>query len=131
MIRQAVRFAVVGAANTVVDVGLFAYLFYILEWPLLAANAGGFSVAVALSYWLNKSWTFADPSRGRRAWRRGLAFVAVAVGGLAIGSLVIWLAVAWVPPLLAKFLSIGATFIWNFTVSRRWVFRSHNDPASY
>ncbi len=122
-IGQAARFATVGVVNTGVDVGLFAVFFYLMAWPLLLANAGGFVAAVAVSYVLNKTWTFADPSRGREALRRGLAFLAVAVGGLAIGSLAIWLAALVVPPILAKFASIGATFLWNFSVSRRWVFR--------
>ncbi len=113
----------VGAVNTAVDISLFAVFFYVLDWHLLLANAGGFIVAVTVSYVLNKTWTFADPSRGREAVRRGLAFMAVAVGGLGIGSLAIWLAALVVPPILAKFASIGATFLWNFTVSRRWVFR--------
>ncbi len=123
MIGQAARFAMVGAVNTAVDVGLFAIFFYILAWPLLLANGGGFMVAVGVSYVLNKTWTFADSSRGREAFRRGLAFAAVAAGGLAIGSLAIWLAAHAVVPILAKLVSIGATFLWNFTVSRRWVFR--------
>ena len=113
----------VGAVNTAVDVGLFAIFFYVLSWPLLLANAGGFIVAVCVSYFLNKTWTFGDSSQGREAFRRGLAFVAVALGGLAIGSLAIWLAAQVLPPILAKLASVGATFAWNFTVSRRWVFR--------
>jgi putative flippase GtrA len=123
MIGQAARFAMVGAVNTLVDVGLFAIFFYVLAWPLLLANAGGFTVAVCLSYVLNKTWTFADRSRGRQAIRRGFAFAAVALGGLAIGSLAIWLAAFALSPILAKLASVGATFLWNFTVSRRWVFR--------
>ena len=69
MIRQAARFAMVGAVNTAVDLGLFAIFFYVLAWPLLLANAGGFMVAVCVSYVLNKTWTFADPSQGREAFR--------------------------------------------------------------
>ena len=121
---QAVRFAAVGAVNTGVDIALFTIFFYGLGWPLLLANAAGFTVAVTVSFLLNKTWTFADPSRGREAVRRGAAFLAVAVGGLAIGSLAIWLAALVMPPILAKVASIGATFLWNFTVSRRWVFRA-------
>jgi len=123
MIRQAVRFAMVGAVNTAVDVSLFAFFFYVMAWPLLLANAGGFIVAVCVSYFLNKTWTFADSSQGREAFRRGFAFVLVALGGLALGSLAIWLAAQVLAPILAKLASIGVTFAWNFTVSRRWVFR--------
>jgi len=113
----------VGVVNTGVDLGLFTFLFYILTWPLLAANAGGFVPAVLVSFALNKTWTFADTSRGRVVLRRALAFALVAVVGLVIGSAVIWLAAQIVPPILAKLASIGATFAWNFLASRLWVFR--------
>jgi putative flippase GtrA len=123
LLAQASRFAVVGAINTAVDLSLFAFLFYILRWPLLVANAGGFLVAVLVSYMLNKTWTFADTSRGTESLRRGVAFLGVATIGLGVGSAVIWVAALFVAPILAKLAATGATFLWNFTASRRWVFR--------
>lgn len=122
-LAQATRFALVGAVNTVVDLTIFSFLFYLLTWHLLLANATGFVIAAACSYVLNKAWTFADKSRGGEAIRRGVAFLGVATAGLAIGSLIIWLAALVLPPILAKLTSIGGTFLWNYTVSRRWVFR--------
>jgi putative flippase GtrA len=98
--------------------------FYLLSWPLLGANAASFTVSAIGSYFMNKIWTFADRSRGRQAVRRGVIFLAVATGGLAIGSLIIWMAAMVMPPILAKLTAIGGTFAWNFTVSRRWVFKA-------
>ena len=122
-LAQATRFALVGLVNTGVDLAFFSLFFYVLAWHLLLANAGGFVLAASCSYLLNKTWTFADKSVGGQAVRRGVAFLAVATGGLAIGSLIIWLAAMVLPPILAKLTAIGGTFLWNFTVSRRWVFR--------
>lgn len=123
ILAQATRFALVGAVNTGVDLGLFAALFYAFDVPLLLANAGGFLVAVLVSYILNKTWTFSDTSRGTESVRRALAFLTVAMVGLGIGSAVIWLAALMIPPIFAKLTAIGATFLWNFIASRRWVFR--------
>ena len=123
LLAQATRFALVGVANTAVDLTLFAVLFYALGWPLLVANAGGFLIAVLVSYVLNKTWTFADNSRGSESVRRGVAFGAVAIVGLGVGSAVIWVAALFIPTIAAKLTAIGATFLWNFTASRRWVFR--------
>lgn len=120
---QASRFATVGAINTLLDLALFSMFFYVLDWHLLAANAASFTVSAINSYFLNKIWTFADQSRGRQAVRQGVVFLCVATGGLAIGSLIIWLAAMVMPPILAKLSAIGGTFAWNFTVSRRWVFK--------
>ena len=124
ILAQASRFATVGLANTAVDLIFFSLFFYLLSWHLLAANAVSFSIAATCSYLMNKAWTFADKSQGSEALRRGLAFLAVATVGLAIGSAIIWLAATVLPPILAKLTSIVGTFPWNFVASRRWVFRS-------
>lgn len=121
---QAARFAIVGVINTAVDLTFFSVFFYLMAWPLLGANAASFVIAATTGYLLNKAWTFSDKSRGGEAVRRGIAFLAVATGGLAIASLIIWLAAMVLPPILAKLTAIGGTFVWNFTVSRRWVFRA-------
>ena len=123
-LAQASRFALVGLVNTGIDLAFFSLFFFVLGWHLLLANAGGFVIAASCSYLMNKTWTFADSSAGGEAVRRGAAFLAVATGGLAIGSLIIWLAAMVLPPLLAKLTSMGGTFLWNFTVSRRWVFKA-------
>ena len=46
------RFAVVGVANTLIDIAAFAVLFA-LSVPALAANVGSWSIAVAFSYAVN------------------------------------------------------------------------------
>jgi len=117
------RFAVVGALNTAIDIGLFSLTFYVFGWPLLVANAAGFTVGVGNSYILNKIWTFGDRSTGREALARGLAFLATSLIGLALGSLSIWLLAMIVPAILAKIATVGVTFVWNYWASGRFVFR--------
>ena len=130
-IRQAVRqhglrgtrFALVGALNTGIDIGVFTLAFYSFGWPLLVANAAGFTIGVGNSYVLNKFWTFGDRSTGREALRRGLAFLATSLIGLALGSLSIWLLAMVMPAILAKIATVGVTFVWNYWASGRFVFR--------
>lgn len=130
-IRQAIRrhgvrgtrFALVGALNTGIDIGVFTLAFYSFGWPLLVANAAGFAIGVGNSYVLNKTWTFADRSTGREALVRGLVFLATSVVGLALGSLSIWLLAKIMPAILAKIATVGITFVWNFWASKQFVFR--------
>ena len=130
-IRQAIRqhgvrgtrFALVGALNTGIDIGVFTLAFYSFGWPLLMANAAGFAIGVGNSYVLNKFWTFGDRSTGREALRRGLAFLATSLIGLALGSLSIWLLAMAMPAILAKIATVGVTFVWNYWASSRFVFR--------
>lgn len=120
MLTRMVRFGAVGVVNTAIDFSVFAALFYLLHWPLLAANAAGFGLAVANSYAMNKAWTFRDTAPATLG--RGARFFAVALAGLAIGSAVIAAAAQIVPAFVAKACAIGATFAWNYWASARFVF---------
>jgi len=117
------RFALVGALNTGIDVGVFAIAFYTLGWPLLAAHTAGFGLAVGNSYVLNKVWTFDDRSTGAAAVARGVRFLIVSAIGLALGALCIWLAATIMPAILAKIATVGVTFVWNYWATTRFVFR--------
>ncbi len=117
------RFALVGALNTAIDIGVFSAAFYGLGWPLLLANAAGFVLGVSNSYILNKVWTFGDRSTGREALARGLVFLATSLVGLGLGSLSIWLLAMIMPAILAKIATVGVTFVWNYWASGRFVYR--------
>ncbi|MFP6742694.1 MAG: GtrA family protein [Alphaproteobacteria bacterium] len=117
-----VRFGVVGVAKTAIDFALFALLYYVALWPLLAANAVAYGVAVINSYVLNKYWTFGDTSRGRTAVLRGLLFVALNLVGLGLASAAIWLLAQFLHPLVAKAGSIAVTFTWNYWSNHRFVY---------
>jgi putative flippase GtrA len=119
-LRRLVRFAIVGVANTAIDVSVFAILFYGLHWPLLPAHAAGFAVAVVNSYVCNKAWTFDDRRPSRIV--DGARFLLVAICGLATGSLVIALAAEIMPVLAAKACAVAATFVVNYWASARYVF---------
>ncbi len=115
-----VRFGVVGVVNTAIDFSAFAALYHLLHWPLLAANAAGFALAVVNSYAMNKTWTFRDETPSTLG--HGARFFVVAVAGLAVGSAVIAAAAQAMPALAAKACAIGATFAWNYWASSRFVF---------
>lgn len=119
---RVIRFALVGVLNTSIDFALFAVLFYGAEWPLLAANAAAYSVAVVNSYLLNKYWTFGDPSRGRAAMLRGMLFVALNLVGLALASAAVWGLAQFLHPLVAKAGSIAVSFVWNYWSNRKFVY---------
>lgn len=117
------RFAVVGLINMAVDLAVFSLAYYVWGTHVLAAHALGFTVAVGNSYVLNKLWTFGERGWSRDAVGGAVRFFAVAVGGLLIGSGVILALDPFMPALAAKIGAIGVTFVWNYTLSRRFVFR--------
>ncbi|GAB2503561.1 GtrA family protein [Arenimonas alkanexedens] len=123
--RQALLFLAVGAAQLVLDSGVFVLL-TALGLPLVTGNILGRMSGACLGYWLNGRYTFSkggEPQLQRRhLWRFLLAWSALtalstlllaqveAVAGLS-GS---WLAKPLVEALMA---AIG------FVLWRHWVYR--------
>jgi hypothetical protein len=79
------RFAVVGVANTAIDVALFSFLYYAQGWPPLWANSAGYAAGLANSYLCDHLWTFrAAPAPLEPA----LPGPALALAGDHVGSLI-------------------------------------------
>lgn len=115
-----IRFCTVGGINTGIDIAVFSALFYLLGQPLLLANSLGFAAAVVNSYLLNKIWTFEDSAA--HSPRRMAVFGLIALGGLGISNLVVYLLAGFIPVLLAKLAAIAAVLVWNFCLTRKFVF---------
>jgi putative flippase GtrA len=117
-----IKFGVVGVANTVLDLALFSALTFGAHFPAPLANLVSYSSGIALSFWMNRSWTFRD--RAARATSRQLAiFVMGNLVGLTISTTVIALLLKYIGPLAAKIVSVAASFLWNFIFANRIVFR--------
>lgn len=114
------RFAVVGVANTGVDFSAFLLLAKLAGAPLALANAGGWALAVSVSYALNSVYTFRANGAARSLSAGGWARFALAnAAGLAVSTGVV-LALApglGAPP--AKLIAIAAGFCANYLLVRR------------
>jgi len=122
-LRRPARFAAVGAVNTVMDVGVFALLHHALGLALLPANSLAYLMAAANSFALNKLWTFADTRHSGRLHRQFPLFLALDLLGLGLSNALVLALAQIVPALAAKLLSVGLLFLWNYTASKRLVFR--------
>lgn len=131
--REAVAFSVAGLTSTAVDFAIFNGL--ILLGPL-QANLISAAVATALSFSMNRRWTYRD--RPRMAVHRELTlFLAVNLVGLAIQEVVLGLArygLGFDPAddrialNLFKLAGISAAMVFRFWAYRTVVFR--RQPAT-
>lgn len=68
VIKQAIKFILVGALNTIVDLGVLNLLIFVSEiatgFGYSAFKGISFTVAVINSYFLNKFWTFRGQGEG-------------------------------------------------------------------
>ena len=125
---RATRFAIVGAANTGVDVGIFSLLVFGFGVGLVPANAIAYLVASTSSYFVNRIWTF----KGKTApagIRDYLAFQMINGVGFVLATIVLVILANYLPTLAAKFLSIGASFSWSFFMLDRFVWNKNQSTS--
>lgn len=121
-----VRFAIVGAAGTVVNLGILALLRYLLGVPHAMASAIAIEASVINNFVLNDIWTFRR--RGSAWWRKFLKFHASSATAVLVQWLVsniVYYAVLS-SSILAQLLGILAGFILNYMISKKFVWSYHS-----
>lgn len=125
--QQAGRFAAIGAIGFVVDGGILTLLHSAWDIDLVRARLVSFSVAVTVTWLLNRRHTFAATRDDRAGREWGRYAVVNGVGALLNLGLFLWLIHAF--PTLARWpivpLAIAASvaLVFNFLGSRRIAFR--------
>ncbi|QYR22797.1 GtrA family protein [Paenibacillus sp. sptzw28] len=122
---QMLKFGLVGAVNTAVDLIVFTLL-TAQGLPYLAAQIISYSCGVLNSYLLNRSWTFRHGSS--RKGKEIIRFIIVNLTALAVSSaLLTWLyrpdgSALTLPA--SKLIVTCASMVINYAGSRYWVFGS-------
>ena len=135
---QFIKFALVGVANTLVDLGILNVLIAIFNINkggsgYFIAKAVSFSFAVVNSYILNRYWVFRGASSGTTSEKS--SFILISVMGLLINTLVSSLIFAAVPQFMpnvsvtlianaAALCGTAAVLLFNFFGYKRFVFRT-------
>lgn len=123
---EPVKFAAVGLLNTLVDMATFWLLITWAQTPILLANTFAYGLGTLNSYTFNRIWTFRKVEAQASPLRQLPRFVSITLVGLGISNLTVWIAVMFVPPMWAKLLATGATFLWNYAASKKWVYRAED-----
>ncbi len=126
------RFAAVGAAGFVVDEAVLTAGHYVFGLDPYLARALSIFCAMTFTWWGNRTLTFAEhaASGGAAALAQewGKFVLANAAGALA-NYATYTLLVSFVPhplghPILATAIGVGVGLVFNFTLSKRFVFRA-------
>jgi len=130
---QLARFALVGIVNTLIDVAVWAALYWLVGSPILIANSAGYAAGLLNSYVMNRLWTFRE-RRGTAGPGRFLRFALVSLAGLGISNLTLGLLVGVLPALPAlpaKLLAVVATLLWNYLATLGFVFPERPRPQPW
>lgn len=134
--KQMTRFAVVGAANTILDFGI---LFTLRSFgiPLVVANIVSTTTAFLASFVANKKYIF--KTQGTNVKREVLLFILVTLFGLwVLQSVVLWLLSPLLTQLLnsqhvvllvGKLLATAASMIWNYVLYSLVVFKEPTNSS--
>jgi len=128
-----VKYAVVGLLGTALH---FALLAALVEWAGVHPVVGsvlGFGVVLAVSYVLNKKWTFQDPGHAVQAtdYRQFIRYCIVSGSGLILNTLIMYGAVEKfdMPYLLGQVIVTFVVPVQNYLFNRYWTFR-RSGPAA-
>lgn len=120
--RRLRRFAVVGVTNTATD----ALVFFALVQAtglIVASNVAAYGCGAAVSYLLNRYWTFSDIATGGSTHGQIVRFVLLNLTTLAVSTTALVLANAVLPLWAAKAVAILIAASLSFLGMRFIVFR--------
>lgn len=119
LMKQIVRFGVVGGLAFLVDYGVLWALVDLLGVNYLVASALSFAVSVIFNYVLSTLWVFECSGNGNRL-HEFLVFVVLSVIGLLLNLAIMWLAVdvLGIHYLIAKIGSTGIVMVYNFVTRK-------------
>lgn len=122
VLRQFVKFSLVGGINTIIDLGMYVLLTRVADLYFVLAGTISFILAATNSYFLNRAWTFRDNSRNVPL--QFLKFFLAGLTGLGLntGTLFVLVRYAGIHDVVAKILAIVLVVAWNFSVNKFWVF---------
>ena len=114
MIRQIIKFGIVGIIATLVDVGVLVTFKELLNIDVLVSSAISFCASVAVNYIL--SMTFVFKSKNQDKFREIVIFVLLSVGGLCLNQLILWIGVKYTPVyyLIVKLFALVIVPVYNF-----------------
>jgi len=130
------RFLIVGGLSTLIEVGVFNLLVFVLGWDVVSAKIAASLVALINAYFGNREWTFRHRDRRGRTSEIAL-FLGVNAVCTVLGAGIVWLGVEGLRMLLGEapgalginlvnFASIGIIVLVRFVLYHWLVFPQKN-----
>ncbi len=119
---EVLKFGVTGVINASVHTLVFVLQVDVLGIDPLIASVPAFCMAVVTSYLLNRNWVFQRSGDHMNQFSR---FLAVAVTGLGINVLVMYICLDWFELHHLVSLAITVCFLaaWSYSLNKFWTFR--------
>ena len=130
-IKQFLSYFGVGGISALVEWAVFSLLEYLLDMPYLLATILAFIFSTTTNWFLGRTFTFKESAyKDKKAKEIFLVFLVSAIG-LGFNLLLMYLFVdvfgmnTNLLKTIAKILSTGIVFIWNFLSRKLWIYREN------
>ena len=120
---KAGKFAIVGVANTLLDMGVFWLLSVLLGINPYISQVISYSCGMLNSYIFNRSWTFRSQAKFFSPALLRFIILNLIMLGISTGLLFVLLDILAVPKIIAKVGATIITLVISFVVNRLWVFK--------
>lgn len=115
------RFLLVGGLATSIHYAILIVLVNVGEVNEVIATTIGYSLSALFNYILNRSFTFRSEEAHGKAFPK---FVAVALVGLAVNGVLVWLLVVQLNLhlIVGQVLATIGAIAWNYWANKNWAF---------
>jgi len=115
LIKQGLRFCVVGVICTVIDFGVLILLREVFGVNYLIANIVAFTVSVIVNYFLSMRFVFQGKKDTSKV-REFIIFVILSAIGLVLNEFLMWLSVTalGLNYIVGKVIATGIVMVYNF-----------------
>lgn len=128
--RQLLQFGISGVAGFLVDAGIVALCTNTAGMTPIPSQAIAFSVAVTVTWMINRNWTFAEhaSAKWRQEWIRYVAAnsVGAVVNNLVFSLLIVTMTLFRNNPTYAVAAGSVAGMFFNFTSSKKLIFKKRS-----
>lgn len=93
MLKQLIRFSIVGVIAAIIDVGVLVILKEFLYVDILIASAISFCASVTVNYLLSMSFVF--KSKKQSKVKEFVIFVLLSIGGLCLNEFILWFGISY------------------------------------
>ena len=123
LLRQILKFGVVGGTSFLIDYGIFTILSQLLGINYLISSIISFSISVIYNYILSIKWVF-DVSK-RQTVKEFVIFIILSVIGLGINSLIMYLThdLMDIHEMIGKIIATAIVMVYNFITRKIFIER--------
>ncbi len=121
LIRQIIRFGIVGGLAFIIDYGVYALLTQVFSVYYILASVISFSLSVIFNYILSITWVF-DVNK-KQGVKEFIVFIVLSVIGLLLNSLILYLSVELlhIHNLIGKIIATIIVMIYNFITRKIFI----------